>query len=539
MVTHLTDSLHKAECIEMINAITEQGAGFAAEGYARTTGKLGVAIATSGPGATNLLTPIASCFFDGVPALFLTGQVNTFEYKKFSNLRQCGFQETDIVSVAKPLTKYSVLVNDAHDLRYQLEKALHIAMDGRQGPVLLDLPMDIQRAELDFEQERSFFEERKEQPAAANTEELLDKIAEFEKAERPLILVGNGVRRSGAVERLRAILWKSSIPTVCSLMGLDAVPSDYEYHAGMLGSYGNRGANILVSEADHILVLGARLDIRQVGIKLSIFEKIKITQVDIEQAQLDCRNLSKDGILMDVRAFLEVLGQRDLSKNIQRWHARVKELKARYPSDEGLHGNRLLPNSIIKMLFSALRKDDVICVDVGQNQMWTAQSAIIQERTRVHFSGGLGAMGFALPAAIGCALSEKRAVVISGDGGFQMNIQELEVIRRRGLPVKMIVLNNNSLALVRQFQDMYFGGRNPSTVEDYSAPDFCKVAEAYDIPATQKKASEVTFDDFGSFFKDNSAGLLHIEFDGKTSIEPKVLFGNPINIMHPMIENDD
>ena len=300
MVTHLVDSLYRLDQIEMVNAIQEQGAGFAADGYARVTGKVGVAIATSGPGATNLLTPIADCFFDSIPAVFITGNVNTFEYRKYPNIRQTGFQETDIVSIVKPITKYAVMVDKIENLRYEFEKAFYLAQQGRKGPVLIDLPMNIQRSEFDFNNAKSFIAEKSEN----NTDIKIDNALDILKsANFPIILVGHGVRLSKATSYLRDFLQKQKIPVVESLLGLDSVPSNYEYNLGLIGTYGNRYANIALTMSDVILVLGSRLDIRQIGADVSVFSNKTIIQVDIDEHELACDILNRITINLSISEF--------------------------------------------------------------------------------------------------------------------------------------------------------------------------------------------------------------------------------------------
>jgi len=534
MITHLADSIFQNKNIEMINAIHEQGAGFMAEGYARNTDKIGIAIATSGPGATNLLTPITSCYFDSTPALFITGQVNTHEYKKFPNIRQCGFQETNIVDMAKPVTKYAVMVQSVEDLRYELEKCLYLAQNGRKGPVLLDIPMNIQRAEVDFSKMKSFFEEIENCSCQTNLDELKEIL---NSAKRPVILVGGGVRLANSTNELKDFLAKTNMPVVQSLMGLDTVSSDYKYNLGLIGAYANRYGNFTLANSDLILVLGSRLDLRQIGAKAETFARsAKIIQVDIDEHELDCDNLDKITIKSDIKTFLNELNKEKFNIEISDWQKKVLEWKNEYPSTKSIDGSTLMPNLVISKIFENLKNTDTVSVDVGQNQMWVAQSASIKEGQRIFFSGGLGSMGFALPCAIGAGIEGQRAVVISGDGGFQMNIQELEVIKRRNLPVKMIVLNNQSLGMVRQFQEIYFEGRLQSTVEDYSAPDFAKVANSYGIKAQNLNADEITDKILKDFFSNNEPELLNIYLEQNTDLQPKLIFGQPIENMHPFLD---
>lgn len=534
MVTHLVDSIYTTPGIELINTAHEQAAGFAAEGYARTTGKTGVALATSGPGATNLVTPIANCFFDQTPVVFITGQVNSFEYQKFPAIRQYGFQETDIVSIATPITKYAVQVKHAEDLRYELEKAFYEANTGAKGPVLLDLPMDVQRADFDFQTARSFIP-----PAAKAAPDLSAYAANvadaLTHAKRPLLLVGNGVRLSHAVEPLRQFLLRTGLPVVQSLMGIDSVPSDYPYNLGLIGTYGTRYANWAISCADVILVLGSRLDIRQTGADVSPWKNKTVFQVDIDMAQLQAGNFLKTVLCADVATFLEALNKQSISLSKTEWTSRLSALKKQFPVEQSLDGKAHLPNKIMHQLFTEIPDGNAVCVDVGQHQMWAAQSAVIKQKTRVLFSGGLGSMGFAFPAALGVASAGYPATVLCGDGGFQMNLQELVTLARRQFPIKIFIFNNRSLGMVKQFQDMYLDGRNPSTVDDYTAPDFAAISRAYGIPAQTLQAETLTDNDLHACFAQPGPLLICINFNTPTQIHPKCCFGNALDNMSPLL----
>lgn len=537
MVAHLTDSLYLSSSVEMVNTIHEQGAGFAAEGYARTTGGIGVAIATSGPGATNLLTPMASCFFDSTPVLFITGQVNTFEYKKYPSIRQCGFQETNIVDMAKPITKYAVLVDKIEDLRYELEKAIYLMNEGRKGPALIDLPMNIQRSEFDFAKAKSFTP-----PFQKQFEDKSEQIVEtLNNAKRPIILVGNGVRLSGATGKLRQFLNQTQIPVVQSLMGIDAITEDYPYNVGMIGTYGCRAANLAFVNADVVLVLGARLDVRQIGAKTdTLFQNAVVIQVDMDVDELACTQIKKDVRLnMDIGVLLNKLLSAHINPDMAKWQKSIVDLRAKYPATHNLEKQELLPNMLVKRLTAAAGSNDVICADVGQHQMWVGQSAVMQSGTRHLSSGGLGSMGFALPCGIGASVAGKRALVFAGDGGFQMNIQELEVIKRRKLPVKIVIMNNHALGMVRGFQELYFENRFASTIDDYSAPDFVKIAEAYGIKAMSVQGDKLSDSMIKDFFANDEAMLLDIHINQFSQVEPKVLFGNTIDKMSPLLLDDE
>lgn len=536
MIAHLVNSIYLRKDIEMISTITEQGAAFAAEGEARITGKTNVVMVTSGPGATNLVTGIASCFFDSVPVIFITGQVNTYEYKGNIPIRQRGFQETDIVSIVRPITKYSALVENVENLRYELEKAIFLTQYKRKGPVLLDIPMNIQRGSLNFQEARSFFDSKEYKDlskdcsckAKAEYSILIDLL---KVSKRPLILAGGGVRAANAVAELREFLAKTQIPVVESLLGLDSVSKDYKYNMGLIGSYGNRFGNYALANSDFLLVLGSRLDTRQTGTEASKFlHETKIVRVDIDTSELKFSRVKSElAYRDDLNFFLLELLKYNVDLEINEWRAKILKYKYAYPSYKTEKEKIKNPNYFLYVLSQKLKDNDVIIADVGQNQMWTAQSLSVKHKQRMIFSGGMGTMGFALPVSIGAALSSNhRIIAIVGDGGMQMNIQELEILKRRNLNIKIIVMNNFCLGMIRQFQEKYFNKRYACTVEDYSVPDFTEIARAYGL-----KASTVSLDEdweykLDNFLQTDNPEVLNLLLDINTEVDPKLLTGKSI-----------
>ena len=543
-IAHIYHSIDKYKEMEIINCIHEQGAGFAAEGYARITGKSGVAFATSGPGATNLITPIGSCYFDSVPTMFITGQVNTYEYKYDKPVRQIGFQETDIVSIIKPIVKYAVMVDKVEDIRYELEKAYYLSQEGRKGPVLVDIPMNIQRTEVDISSLKSFFDSNEyfelenNKKEKNNVDEVINLLKE---SKRPIVLIGGGVRLSNANVELLNYVEKYSIPVVYSLMGKDAISEDYKYNLGLIGSYGNRYGNLALANSDLILVLGSRLDTRQTGTSLDTFAReAKIIQVDVDKNELGSKIKIDIEINSDVKDFIATLNKYEINIDTTEWLKKLKEYKNKFSSTVGFDNNLKIPNYVVSIISKYLQDED-ICVDVGQHQMWTAQSLNIKATQRVLFSGGMGAMGFALPASIGaCIGSNKRTVVIAGDGGIQMNIQELEVINRRKLPIKIFVLNNKNLGMVRQFQELYFDKKYLGTIDDYSVPNFVDITKAYGIKARKIDNISKLEIELKDIFSSNEPELINIELPVKmTTVEPKLIVNKPIEDMHPFISKDE
>lgn len=541
-IAHLYHSIDKYENMEMVNCIHEQGAGFASEGYSRVTGKSGVAMATSGPGATNLITPIGSCFFDSVPTLFITGQVNTYEYKYDKPVRQIGFQETDIVSIVKPITKYAVMINNISEIRYELEKAYYISQHGRKGPVLVDIPMDIQRNETDISKLKSFInsDEHKELEKQVHDNKIKDVIQSLNSSKRAVVLLGGGVRLSNAQEELLSWLKIYNIPVVYSLMGKDAISEDYEYNMGLIGAYGNRYGNLTLANSDLILVLGSRLDTRQTGTSLETFAReAKIIQVDIDKHELGSKIKVDIEINGDISDFINEIKVEKLSINTDAWLKTLKMYKDEFSSIVGIDKNVKVPNLIISKISEYLN-DEVVTVDVGQHQMWVAQSLNTKGKQQVLFSGGMGAMGFALPSAIGAAIgSNKRVVAIAGDGGIQMNIQELEVLKRRQLPIKIFVLNNQNLGMVRQFQELYFDKKYSGTIDDYSVPNLVEIAKAYGLSSRNIADMNNLEEELKDIFSTNKPELINIILDKTmTSVEPKLIVNKPIEDMHPFIEKE-
>jgi acetolactate synthase-1/2/3 large subunit len=548
-ITHLLDSTVDRDDVQCVSVHHEQSGAFAAEAYARINGRLGVAMATSGPGALNMVTGIGSCWFDSVPCLFITGQVNTYEYKFERSIRQIGFQETDIVSVVRPLTKYAELVVDPATIRYQLEKAVYLAQSGRPGPVLLDIPMNIQRAQIEPEQLNSFYDSQEYQTLLAcesNLPERLDEIASLmAAAKRPVILAGGGVRTAGASAELLALIDTTGIPVVSSLMGLDAVSHDRPEFMGMIGAYGNRYSNLTLANCDFLLILGSRLDSRQTGTRPETFARgAKRVHVDIDPIELQAKVQVDIALQCHIKPFLQALNEKlnlSAKPDISPWLAVVSSYRTKYPTRMNPAGSGMLdPNLLMETLSAASAEGDIVSLDVGQNQMWAAQSFRLKQGQRMLISGGMGAMGFALPAAMGAAKAAPgtRVIAIAGDGGIQINIQDLDTVVQHQLPVKIVVFNNNCLGMVRQFQDMYFGGRQQSTVDGYGCPDLCRIAEAYGLPAFTVSDNASAGDVFERAMALSGPAFVNIILEQGTCVNPKLVVNKPIEDMSPELDRE-
>ena len=494
---HLFDSIDRLNGIELVNSRHEQGSGFAAEGYARATGLTGVTTVTSGPGGTNLVTPIASCFLDSVPSLFIVGDINSFERDSSRGMRQIGFQDIDMKTIVEPITKYSVFIDDIHDLRYELEKAYYLTQEGRKGPVLISIPVNFQYQEnYQPKSEKSFFESNeyaKMKMVETISKEDMTKVEEWiTVAKRPVFLVGNGVNLADAKGDLKAFLDKTNIPIVHSLMGKDAVESSYKYNLGFIGRWGNRYGNLTLANSDLIIALGSRIDTLQTGRNTKDFAKYaKVIQVDIDQHELGVRISVDLPILGNVKGFLHALNQKNINLNIDVWNEKVLGYKIQYPHQYKIDKTDKIGNQLLSLISKYSKEGDTFCIDVGEHQMLSAQALEVKKEQKILFTGGLGSMGFALPAAIGATLGTgKRAIVIAGDGGIQMNIQELEVIRSRNLPIKVFILNNACLYMVTTMQDAFLNANHIGTKNDYSAPNFKKIGESYNIKSYQSSELE-------------------------------------------------
>lgn len=540
MITHILDSFNQKTKVQIVTMHHEQSAAFAAEGYARITGLPGVALATSGPGATNLLTGIGSCYFDSTPAIFITGQVNRHELKGSREIRQLGFQETDIVTMAKPITKYCIQVTNPEELPQILENAYQIALVGRPGPVLVDIPMDVQRAQINVQLPT------KRPSLSIDLEKsiLNNLIQDIQKAKKPLILAGRGIKAGSSQILFTKFVNQIKIPVITTLLGIDTISFDDELRIGFIGSYGNRWANTAFGECDLLIVLGARLDIRQTGADTKFIESRKIYHIDCEQSEINNRIKGCIPIVSDLNNFFNNIEQLiNVEKFIcpKDWMDYLKGLKQKWPDTNELNPKGINPNVFMHMLSSKSNKARAYLADVGSHQMWAAQSLEISIGQYFLTSGGMGAMGFSLPASIGAsiALGKQPVVVLIGDGCMQINIQELQSIVRNNLPIKIIVLNNRALGMIRQFQDSYFESRYQSTYWGYSAPDFERVAIAYGIDARTIESQDEVDDMIKWFWTEENhyrPQLLQVMIDPHTNTYPKIAFGRPITEMEPYVK---
>jgi acetolactate synthase-1/2/3 large subunit len=474
------DALYDADLIH-IQARHEQGAGHAAEGYAKASGRVGVAFATSGPGATNLVTPIADAMMDSVPTVFITGQVRT------DLIGTDGFQEADVTGITLPIVKHSMLVQDPRQIPEYIHAAFHIASTGRPGPVLVDVPQDLSRVDIDYEPAAGAPDlPGYKPPLEGNIKQIRVAARALANANRPIIYGGGGIINANASEEFRELCGLDRFPVTCTLMGLGAFPAPHEQWLGMLGMHGTRTANYAMDEADLIVSVGARFDDRITG-KLSEFApRAKFVHIDVDPAEISKNVPAHIPIVGDAKDILsKLVGEyRSLgadSSRLEEWWGRIKEWQASYPLRyEDSTDSEIKPQLMVEAMYEATEGDAIVASDVGQHQMWAAQYYHFAKPRRWINSGGLGTMGFGLPAAIGAkvACPDETVVCLAGDGSLVMVCQEMATAASHGIPVKVFLMNNGHFGMVRQWQELFWDGRYKS-VEMGPSPDWVKLAEAF------------------------------------------------------------
>ncbi len=493
----------------------EQAAAFAADAYARLSGKVGVCMATSGPGATNLITGIANAMMDSAPMVCITGNVPQ------GVMGTDAFQEIDILGVTLPIVKHSILVRDAAEIPAAIEQAFHIAASGRPGPVLVDLPKDVQFAET----VAPFGFNIPNEAAEAD----LDAIAEAERfiraAERPLIYIGGGVKIGRATEALRVFAETTGIPAVATLNALGTVPTDAPGFLGMLGMHGARAANEAVQASDLLIVMGARFDDRATGKLAEFAPHARVVHFDIDASEIGKLRETHVAVGGEIRPSIEALTERLAAAplTIDPWVIRCASAAERHAARYDAPGEGVYAPALLKQLSEMAGDRFVAACDVGQHQMWAAQHCRFA-RPEAHItSGGLGAMGFGLPAGLGAQMADPDAVVvtIAGDGGFMMNVQELATLRRYGVPLKIVLLDNSSLGLVRQWQELFFA-ENYSEIDLSDNPDFVKVAEAFGVEAFRIDRRDQVEAGLTRLLAAKGACLAHVVIDPKENVWPLV-----------------
>jgi acetolactate synthase-1/2/3 large subunit len=478
----LYDALHDAKSLRHILVRHEQGAAHAAEGYARASGKVGVCVVTSGPGATNVVTGLANAMLDSIPLVCITGQV----FSEF--LGTDAFQEADIIGITLPVTKWNYQITSAAEIPAVMAKAFYIAQAGRPGPVLIDITKDAQLGELNFVYQRYQPKQLLPYQHALDAQQLMSAATLINQSKKPYLLIGHGVLIAKAEHELLQFAEKTRIPVACTLLGLSAFPTDHPLYVGMLGMHGNYGANLLTNEADLLIAIGMRFDDRVTGHLGSYAKQAKVIHIDIDAAEINKNVHAEVALLTDAKVALQTLLEHVQPQQHEHW---LNEFKTCYKKEyKEIVAHAVSPTkgavTMAEVIHQLSQKTDgqgILVTDVGQHQMVAARYYQFKRYNSHITSGGLGTMGFALPAAIGATLAamDREVIAIIGDGGFQMNIQELGVVAQENLPVKIIILNNGYLGMVRQWQELFFEERYSFT--ELKNPDFVKVAEGYAIPA--------------------------------------------------------
>lgn len=563
MIAHLVDSIEKNPNTRSHSSYNEQGASFAACGYAQAGEKCACAYATSGPGAANLISGIADAYFDSLPVIFLTGQLNTYEYSGIPGLRQQGFQEIDIVAMTRPVTKYAVQIRENEDIVKELNKAWHIANTGRKGPVLIDLPMNIQRGDVknpvyEMSLEEMGLEAAKPENVNPEETEAASVFADaadcaaairdaLQEAKRPVIMLGHGVSDKAVREELFALARQWKIPVITSVLEMSALSWDDPLNFGCIGgAYGHRYANMIANaKSDLLICLGISLCTRQIGTKVHEFAKgAKIIRADIDQYNLQ-RNIHEDGtnelkFCVDAADVIHILAGWTGKLDFTEWLSVCTDIRSSLRAVDDAIPERY-PNRMIADLSDLLADTSAVAIDVGQHMVWSYQSFHNQKNQKLLFSGGHGAMGYALPAAIGAHYATGKPVAcICGDGAFQMNIQELEWVKRENLPITMIVMNNHALGMIRHLQRDYFEQVYADTAEGtgFSSCNFAEVARAYGLTSTCMEAEAVKDNAAGFFCGTIAPRLLEILLEPGTYAYPKTCLGEPIHNQQPYIPKE-
>jgi acetolactate synthase-1/2/3 large subunit len=510
----------------------EAGGGHAAEGYAKATGKVGVAFATSGPGATNLVTPICDAMMDSVPVVFITGQVRT------ELLGTDGFQEADTIGITMPVVKHSFMIQRPQEIPRAIHEAFHVARSGRPGPVLVDIPQDLSRAEITYEPVTDVRLPGYQPRVEGNQKQIRQAAKALAAAQRPVIYAGGGVINANASDELMEFATSDRFPVTCTLMGLGAFPAPHEQWLGMLGMHGTRAANYAMDEADLICAVGARFDDRITG-KLSEFApRAKFIHIDVDPAEISKNVPAHIPIVGDAKHVLAklVIEYRAIGADGSRlagWWSRIEGWREKYPlAYEDSADKEIKPQYMIKALHEATGGEAIVTSDVGQHQMWAAQYYDFSKPRRWINSGGLGTMGFGLPAAMGAAVGcpDRLVCCIAGDGSVQMNAQELATCAQNDIPIKVFIMNNGYLGMVRQWQELFWDGRY-SHVDTGEFPDWVKLAEAYGATGMRFEDKTTLVEDLKRAIATEGPVLVDVRVTREENTYPMIPAGRPAREM--------
>jgi acetolactate synthase-1/2/3 large subunit len=550
---HLIDSIAKNPKMQYICPLHEQAGSMMADAYARVTGHTGLAISTSGPGATNMLTGICGAYYDSVPVIYITGQVTTFRLKRDMGIRQLGFQETDVVDMFKPVVKYAVRIEDRNKIRFELEKAYHIATTGRPGPVLIDLPDNLQRENINLENLDTFSPKQDDKPLTASSHQLDDCIELIKRSTRPVIILGWGVRLSKAEKEITALIDKLGVPVLPTWAMSDFLPSDHPSLIGSFGTHGTRYGNFAVQNADLVLSIGARLDTRATGSPPSTFAreaKKIIVDIDLNELNKFARLGIKTDILIhaNAREFARALNVKLASspmKSIEPWFKTISEWKKKYPEcrPEYYRQKETNPYVFMKSLSDELAEGDVVFADTGCTLAWLMQSFEARKGQRLFHDFNNTAMGYALPASIGAsiALNGKQIVCVTGDGSLQMNIQELASVIYHQLPIKIFLINNHGYNMIQQTQEQWLNCRYEATSceSGLALPDFIKIARAYGFKTLNINKNRSVLNKIRETLQHPGPVFCNVEISQSQRVIPQVLFGRAIEDGEPFLDRNE
>ncbi|MGT2949120.1 acetolactate synthase large subunit [Streptococcus devriesei] len=519
-VLPLYDAIYKNDTIRHILARHEQGAVHEAEGFAKSTGKLGVAVVTSGPGATNAITGIADAMSDSVPILVFTGQVAT------PGIGKDAFQEADIIGVTMPITKYNYQVRDAADIPRIVTEAVHIATTGRPGPVVIDLPKDVSEKMVNFYYKTDLNVPGYQPTVEPNNLQVRKILSQLKKAKRPLILAGGGVNYSGASAELVAFAERYNIPVVSTLLSLGVMPIEHPLSLGMGGMHGSYASNMALTECDFLLNFGSRFADRLTGNPKTFAKKAVVAHVDIDPAEIGKVVKTAIPVVGDAKQTLKQLLEADkVSTRHREWTDKVLQNKAKAPFSYKFDEDIIKPQHAIETIGKLTKGEAIVITDVGQHQMWAAQFYPYKNERQIITSGGLGTMGFGIPAAVGAKLAnpDKEVVLFVGDGGFQMTNQELAILNGYGVPIKVVLINNHSLGMVRQWQESFYDERrSESTFDD--EPNFQLLAESYGI-SHYKFSDPMTLEKDLEVILENKPMLIEVNISNREHVYPMVPSG--------------
>ncbi len=529
-VIPIYDELYSFKDIKHYFARHEQGAVHEADGYARSTGKVGVCLATSGPGATNLVTGIMTAHMDSIPLLAITGQVTS------TLLGKDAFQESDIVGITVPITKNNYLVQDIRELPRILKEAYYIASTGRPGPVLVDIPRDIQLEEIPYDEFKKLYEQEFELEGynpvyEGHKGQIKTAIKMIKDSKKPLIIAGAGILKGHAYDELKEFVDKTNIPVAMTLLGLGSFPGDHELALGMIGMHGTTYANYAANEADLVIAAGMRFDDRVTGNPLKFLPNANIIHIDIDPAEIGKNKLIDVPIVGDLKNVLAELNRKIPKLSHTKWLDEVAKLKKKYSlTFRKTENDVLIPQEILFEINKLTKGEVIVATDVGQHQMWSAQFIKFNNPYSILTSGGAGTMGFGLPAAIGAQVAnpDKKVLAIVGDGGFQMTFQELMMVKEYNLPVKIFIINNSYLGMVRQWQEL-FNDRRYSSVDLSYNPDFIKIGEAYGIKSIQLKTKKDLKKHLKKILESNEAVLVECIVEKEENVYPMIPAGKDVS----------